>query len=88
MSGRPQPDKFTISSVIKSLQPGQNRSHTKRALELMDHVSARRETGETAGIHRSTPACMHACTTHGLSLSSSMILRVYDDADVCKGATV
>ncbi|PFH31497.1 pentatricopeptide repeat domain-containing protein [Besnoitia besnoiti] len=32
------PDKFTISSIIKSLQPGQSRQHMLRAFRLMDQI--------------------------------------------------
>ncbi|CBZ56205.1 putative PPR repeat-containing protein [Neospora caninum Liverpool] len=35
-----RPDKFTISSIIKSLQPAQNQQHTRRAFELMDQIDA------------------------------------------------
>ena len=34
-----QPDKFTVSSLVKSLQPGQDPKLIRRTLRLMDGVS-------------------------------------------------
>lgn len=36
---RLQPDKCTVSSLIKSLQVGLSQEHVQRALDLMDNVS-------------------------------------------------
>ncbi|KYF50220.1 pentatricopeptide repeat domain-containing protein [Toxoplasma gondii ARI] len=70
-----RPDKFTISSIIKSLQPGQNEQHTRRAFELMDQIDACEDL-----VLLST--CIDACARLGDLDRLATLLARFEDSDL------